>query len=49
MSSWRAIVGSAAAGWIAMTVAAVGQSKVPTGDVWITTEHPYLFYLRPKA
>jgi hypothetical protein len=52
MPSWPAIVGSAAAGWIAMTVAAVGQSKdgqLPTGDVWITPEHPYQFYLRPKA
>jgi hypothetical protein len=53
MSRWRAIVGSAAAGWIALTVAAVAQSKddrqSPTGDVWITPEHPYLFYLQPKA
>ena len=53
MSSWRSIVGSAAAGWIALTVAAIAQSKddpqLPTGDVWITPDHPYLFYLQPKA
>ena len=53
MSSWRSIVGSAAAGWIALTVAAIAQSKddpqLPTGDVWITPDHPYLFYLQPKV
>jgi hypothetical protein len=53
MSSWRSIVASAAASWIALTVAAIAQSKddrqMPTGDVWITPEHPYLFYLQPKA
>ncbi len=53
MSNWRSIVGSAVAGWIALTVAAIAQSKdnqqLPTGDVWITPEHPYLFYLQPKA
>ena len=53
MSNWRSIVGSAVASWIALTVAAIAQSKddrqLPTGDVWITPEHPYLFYLQPKA
>ena len=53
MSSWRSTVGLAAAGWMALTVAAIAQSKddlhLPTGDVWITPEHPYLFYLQPKA
>jgi hypothetical protein len=53
MPNWRSIVGSAVASWIALTVAAVAQSKddhqLPTGDVWITPEHPYLFYLQPKA
>jgi hypothetical protein len=53
MSNWRSIVGSAVAGWIALTVAAIAESKddrqLPTGDVWITPEHPYLFYLQPKA
>ena len=53
MSHWRSIVGSALASWIALTVAAIAQSKddrqLPTGDVWITPEHPYLFYLQPKA
>jgi hypothetical protein len=47
MSNWRSIVGSAVASWIALTVAAIAQSKddrqLPTGDVWITPEHPYLF------
>ena len=53
MSSWRSTVGLAAAGWIALTVAAIAQPKddlhLQTGDVWITPEHPYLFYLQPKA
>jgi hypothetical protein len=53
MSKWRSIVGSAVAGWIALTAAAMAESKdnrqLPTGDVWITPEHPYLFYLQPKA
>ena len=53
MSSWRSVVALAAAGWIALTVAAIAQSKddrqLPTGDVWITSEHPYVFYLQPKA
>jgi hypothetical protein len=53
MSSWRSTVGLAAASWIALTVAAVAQSKddrqLPTGDVWIIPDHPYLFYLQPKA
>ena len=53
MSNWRSIVGSAVASWIVLTVAAIAQSKddrqLPTGDVWITPEHPYLFYLQPKA
>jgi hypothetical protein len=52
MSSWRSIVGSAAASWIALTVAATAQSKdewqLPTGDVWITPDHPYLFHAQPK-
>jgi hypothetical protein len=52
MSSWRSIVGLAAASWIALTVVAIAQSKddwqLPTGDVWITPDHPYLFYLHPK-
>jgi hypothetical protein len=52
MSSWRSIVGLAAASWIVLTAPAVAQSKdyqLPTGDVWITPDHPYLFYLQPKA
>ena len=53
MSRWRWIVGSAAASWIALTVAAIAQSKddrqFPIGDVWITPDHPYLFHLRPKG
>jgi hypothetical protein len=53
MSNWRSIVGSAVAGWIALTAAAIAESRdnrqLPTGDVWITPEHPYLFYLQPKA
>jgi hypothetical protein len=54
MSVSRSIVALAAAiSWIALTVAAIAQSKddrrLPTGDVWITPEHPYLFYLQPKA
>jgi hypothetical protein len=54
MSTSRSIVALAPAiSWIALTVAAIAQSKndrqLPTGDVWITPEHPYLFYLRPKA
>jgi hypothetical protein len=52
MSSWRLIVGSAAVSWIALTVASIAQSKdvrqLPTGDVWITPDHPYVFHLRPK-
>jgi hypothetical protein len=52
MSSWRSIVGPAAASWIVLTAPAVAQSKddrqLPTGDVWIT-DQPYLFYLQPKA
>ena len=52
MSSWRSIVGLAAASWIALTVVAIAQSKdnwqLPMGDVWITPDHPYLFYLHPK-
>jgi hypothetical protein len=53
MSSWRPIIGSAAAGLIVLTAPAVAQSKddreLPTGDVWITLDHPYSFYLQPKA
>jgi hypothetical protein len=53
MSSVRSTVGLAAASLIALTVAAIAQSKddlqLPTGDVWITPDHPYLFYLQPKA
>jgi hypothetical protein len=53
MSSWRLIVASAAASWIALTVAAIAQSKddrqLSTGDVWITPDNPYLFHLQPKA
>ena len=53
MLSWRSLVGSAAASWIVLTAPAVAQSKtdheLPTGDVWITPDHPYLFYLQPKA
>jgi hypothetical protein len=54
MSTSRSIVTLAAAiSWIVPTVAAIAQSKddrqLPTGDVWITPEHPYLFYLQPKA
>jgi hypothetical protein len=54
MSTSRSIVTLAAAiSWIALTIAAIAQSKddrqLPTGDVWITPEHPYLFYLQPKA
>jgi hypothetical protein len=54
MSTSRSIVTLAAVvSWIALTVAAIAQSKddrqLPTGDVWITPEHPYLFYLQPKA
>lgn len=52
MASWRSIVGLAAASWIALTVVAIAQSKddwqLPMGDVWITPDHPYLFYLHPK-
>ena len=52
MSRWRSIVGLAAASWIALTVVAIAQSKdnwqLPMGDVWITPDHPYLFYLHPK-
>ena len=54
MSTSRSIVTLAAAiSWIALTVAAIAQAKddrqLPTGDVWITPEHPYLFYRQPKA
>src|SRR6516165_2294881 len=53
MSSVRSTVGLAAASLIALTVAAIAQSKddpqLPTGDVWITPDHPYLFYFQPKA
>lgn len=55
MSSWRSIVGLAAASWIALTAltaVAIAQSRddlqLPTGDAWITPDHPYLFYLHPK-
>ena len=53
MSSGRSTVGLAAASLIVLTVAAIAQSKddlqLPTGDVWIAPDHPYLFYLQPKA
>ena len=53
MSNRRSTVGLVMASWIALTVTAMAQSKddrqLPTGDVWITPEHPYLFYLQPKA
>src|SRR5262249_49787711 len=53
MSNRRSTVGLVMASCVALTVTAMAQSKddrqLPTGDVWITPEHPYLFYLQPKA
>ena len=53
MSNRRSTVGLVMASWIVLTVTAMAQSKddrqLPTGDVWITSEHPYVFYLQPKA
>jgi hypothetical protein len=51
MSNWHSRVGLSAVTWIGLTVAAIAQSgpdhQLPTGDVWIIPDHPYLFRPRP--